>query len=426
VTELRPLCGVRYDASRVDLGRVLAPPYDVIDATLRSALYARDPRNIVRVDFGEDHASDQEGVSDRHTRAASQLGAWMADGTLIRDAAPATYVTDHEFALPDGARANRLGLFGRLPALPWETAPIKPHERTLSGPKRDRLALMRASGMQTSAVFGLWRGAPAMGPWLAAVTAGPPNASACFPGEAGEERIRLWVVDDHERAVSLQQALREAELYIADGHHRYETAAAYAKERRSATPSAPQDADFTFCLMYLCAADDPGLVLYPTHRLVRPGPGVPGTLSELAAGVSGRFAMAPAASLAEAISAAATRPRDEHAMAIATTDGAALLTRPRDLAGTARQQLDVSVLEEHLVRPWGLTDADVRAGALRYERQAATVAAAVGRGEAALGIVLRGCRVEEMLAVSAAGDAMPQKSTYFYPKVPTGLLMSPL
>ncbi|MFN2569731.1 MAG: DUF1015 family protein, partial [Candidatus Dormibacteria bacterium] len=319
---------------------------------------------------------------------------------------------------------HRLGLFGRVAALAWNTAPIRPHETTLSGPKRDRLALLRTTRMHTSAVFGLWDGAPGLAECLHRATAGPANAEGTFPGEVGDETMRLWTVTDPELLGAIQGALIPARLYIADGHHRYETAAAYAQERRAADPGAPADADFTTCLVYLCAVDDPGLVLWPTHRLIRPRAGVPTGIEELLGCLGGRFLATRTASLGDATSMAAAHPSRDHAFAVVTADGSAVLSRERDPGATPRQQLDVAVLEDQLLRPLSLTADDLRAGALLYERDPEAVQGAVSRGEAAVGIVLRGCRVEDMLAIASAGETMPQKSTYFYPKVPTGVVLA--
>jgi uncharacterized protein (DUF1015 family) len=418
---------VRFDPARVDLGGVLAPPYDVISDEQRRALYARDLRNVVRIDAGQDQPGDRPGVDDRHTRAAGHLQAWLRLGILVRDPRPAVYVTDHEFVAEDGRRRTRRGLAARTPALPWGEAAVLPHERTLRGPKEDRLALMRATRMQTSAVFALWDRAPGIEEALAAATDRPPDACGTADGEVDRESHRLWVVDDPVLLGPLLEALAPARLYVADGHHRFETAAAYAAERRAAEPGAPAGADFAMCLLHLCAADDPAIEVLPTHRLVRPRPGVPDSSADLARRLEGRLAVEPAASLAEAAAEARRRRGAEHAFAVATRDGALLLRAPRRHGGSPRSALDVSVLEETVLeQACGLDAEAIAQGALDYTRSLEEAEAGVAAGAAALAACLNGCTTAEIIAVSDARETMPQKSTYFYPKVPTGLVLSPL
>jgi len=160
MADVTPLRAVRFDPGVVQLGGVLAPPYDVISPAEQDSLYGRDLRNIVRIDLGKDLPDDVPGTSDRYTRAAAHLESWLRLGILVREESPAFYVSEHHFTKPDGTAAVRHGLFGRVRALDWEHSDLRPHEHTLRGPKEDRLALMRAARAQTSAVFGVWRDAP--------------------------------------------------------------------------------------------------------------------------------------------------------------------------------------------------------------------------------------------------------------------------
>jgi uncharacterized protein (DUF1015 family) len=424
---LAPLRAVRFDPAQVDLGGVLAPPYDVISPEQLEALHARDLRNVVRIDDGRDLPGDRPGVEDRYTRAAGHLRAWLHLGILARDPRPAVYVTDHDFVAEDGSRRTRRGVYLRTPARPWEEAAVLPHERTLRGPKEDRLALMRTTRTQTSAVFCLWDRAPGICEALAAATDRPSDASASTAGEADREDHRLWVVDDPTLRGAVLEALAPARLYIADGHHRFETAAAYAAERRAAEPGAPADADFGMCLLHLCGADDPAIEVLPTHRLVLPRAGVPTTSGDLLARLEGRLVAEPAAGLAEAMAGARRHRESEHAFAVATRDGALLLRAPRRDGGSPRAGLDVSVLQEVVLEgACGLDAEAIAQGALAYARTVEEARASVAAGTAALAVCLNGCTTGEIIAVSDARETMPQKSTYFYPKVPTGLVLSPL
>ena len=424
MADLATLRAIRFDPAVVHLGGVLAPPYDVISPARQDELYGRDLRNIVRIDFGQELPDDVPGVQDRYTRAAGHLEAWLRLGVLVRDQAPGYYVSEHHFTMPDGTAATRHGLFGRIRAVAWEHSDLRPHEHTLRGPKEDRLALMRAARAQTSAVFGVWRDAPGMRRLLAEVTSTPAVAGGRGEGEMGSEKHLLWVVDDPASVDAIHAALTPARLYIADGHHRYETAVAFAQER-TAAGDAP-DAESQFVLVYLSAADDPGLSLLPTHRLLAPRAGAAYSLDDLWMRLEDGWGMEPAVDLPSAVLAAGALRTSRHAVAVRSREGSAVLSRPRAPAASPREALDVVVLQEEVLAPAG-ADADaIRDGALGYTRSVDEVERAVAAGDALLGFCVNPATTAEMMAVADAGDVMPQKSTYFYPKVPTGLLLSPV
>jgi uncharacterized protein (DUF1015 family) len=426
VARLRPLRAVRYDTGNVDFGSVLAPPYDVISPALQQDLYARDLRNIVRIDFGGELAGDVVGRDDRYTRARGHLDSWVRLGILLQDQRPALYVTDHEFLGEDGRRRVRRGIFGRVPAKPWEESEVLPHERTLRGPKVDRLALMRATRMQTSAVWVLWDHAPGIAEALAAAAGRMPDASGESPGELDVERHRLWVVDDPRHLAAIDAALEPARLYIADGHHRFETAAAYAAERRAAEPDAPEDADFAMTLVYACAADDPVVEVWPTHRLITSSPSTSG-LGALAERLGTEWSLDAAGDLATATARAQALRDTHHAFGVDAADGAAVLSTRRREGCSPAEALDVAVLANRVLRDaLGITPEQITSGALAYTRDVAEAERAVQSGEAALAFTCNPTSTAEIIAVSDAREVMPQKSTYFYPKVPTGLLLSPL
>ena len=424
MADIRPLRGIRFDPAAVHLGGVLAPPYDVIDDVQREALYARDLRNIVRVDYGQDLPDDVPGSSDRYTRAAEHLEAWRSLGVLVREARDAYYVTEHQFIAPDGSRHARRGVIARVRAAPWTTSDLRPHEHTLRGPKEDRLALMRATDTQTSPVFAVWQEAPSVSAILDGVAASAATAGGRTDGEVGSEKHLLWVVDDPAVVEAIRAAFAPARLYIADGHHRYETAAAFAAERAAAGERA--DAESQFAMVYLCDAADPGISLLPTHRLLLPRPGAAFSLDDLWMRLDDRWEVEAGDSLRAAAATAVEMRQTRHAFAVRAADGVAVLARPRDAAASPRQGLDVVVLQDEVLAPAGADEAAVRDGALRYTRSIDEVDRAVDAGEAVLGFVINPATTAEMIAVADAGDVMPQKSTYFYPKVPTGLVLSPL
>lgn len=428
MARLRPLRGVRYDPAAVDFGSVLAPPYDVISAQQQQDLYARDLRNVVRIDYGADLPGDVPDKDDRYTRARGHLQSWLNLDILRRDETPAIYVVDHEFQGADGRRHVRRGILGRVPAKRWEESEVLPHERTMRGPKEDRLRLMRTTRMQTSAVWVMWDRATGIAEALAAATGRAPDMEGETEGELDVERLRLWVVSDPRHLAGIDAALDPATLYIADGHHRFETAAAYAAERRAAEPDAPEDADFAMTLVYASAADDPVLDIWPTHRLVKPADGLPATLDDLAARLSGDgFTLERRPDLAAATEEARGLRDTRHAFGVRAPDGAALLSAERHPTPSPRESLDVTVLAERVLGSGLTISADaVVGGALAFTRDVAEAERAVQSGEIALAFTTNPCSAAEIIAVSDAAEVMPQKSTYFYPKVPTGLVLSPL
>jgi uncharacterized protein (DUF1015 family) len=420
---VKPFQGTRYNPEHVKLGGVLAPPYDVISDAQRDELYGRDLRNIIRIDFGATYPDDVEGVDDRYTRAASFLTSWRELGVLVRDDPAGFYVVDHHFQHPDGTQRRRRGLLATVAATPWESSDLRPHERTLRGPKADRLALLRATGAQTSPVFAVWTNADGISETLDGVATGEALLGGRIDGEIASEKLLLWRVADPQQVTTISAALRGAALYVADGHHRYETAAAYAAERRATEPDASRDAPFEHSLVYLAAAEDPGITILPTHRLARPGPGIAFSLDDLWARLDDAYETIPAPDGRAALAAAASMHATHHAFAVVAHDGAAVLRRERHAVGSPRDRLDVAVLETEVLEPAGISRQMIGSGALAYTRDAAALDEAVSCGEAVLAFGVAPVSAEEVIAVADAGETMPQKSTYFYPKVPTGLAL---
>jgi uncharacterized protein (DUF1015 family) len=420
---VQPFNGTRYNPEHVKLGGVLAPPYDVISDAKRDELYGRDLRNIVRIDYGERYPDDLGGVRDTYTRASSFLRSWHELGVLVRDDPPGYYVVDHLFSHPDGTERRRRGLLGTVAATDWEHSDLRPHERTLSGPKLDRLALMRATRAQTSPVFAMWKGGDGIDGIITGLASGNALLGGRIDGEFGSEKLLIWRVSDTTQLAAIAASFGGASLYVADGHHRYETAAAYARERGAAEPDAPRDAPFERCLVYLAAADDPGITILPTHRLVRPRPGIAFSLDDLWARLDDAYEAEAATDAAFALSIAASLRATHHAFAVVAHDGAAVLRRPRGAAGSPRDRLDVAVLEREVLAPAGVSAEAISGGALTYTRDLVGLEAAVRSGEAVLGFGVTPVTTDEVIAVADAGETMPQKSTYFYPKVPTGLVL---
>jgi uncharacterized protein (DUF1015 family) len=240
----------------------------------------------------------------------------------------------------------------------------------------------------------------------------------------GPEKVLVWQVSDRAGLAEIQALLDPSTLYIADGHHRFETMAAYATERRAAGDGA--DAGSQFALVYASAAEDTALVVLPIHRLVRPRPGLPISREELLARLGGTWELEPVADPVASLARLGERSAAEHAYVLVAPDGAAVLRRPRRDTGSGRDALDVSVLQSEVISGCGIGEAELRESALDYTRDAADAVLAVRDGRAGLAFLVSPCTSREVMAVADAHESMPQKSTYFYPKVPTGLIISPL
>lgn len=433
--DIRPFRALRYDPEVVgDLNPVVAPPYDVIGAELRRTLVARHPRNSVRLDLPASESG--EDPDEKYRRAARELAAWRSDGTLKKDPKPALYVLEQTYRVPgtDLERTQR-GFFARLRLEPFgEGSGVLPHERTLSGPKEDRYRLLRATGTNTSPVVLLFDDPARMAAaTLADVAAGTPVVDVT---DDDGTRNRLWVVPaDGEPAgpaAVLAAAAGAQPVAIADGHHRYETAIRYRDERRM-TRSCEPDPPFDFVLALLLGVDEP-LTVLPTHRVVR-GLGEAG-LAALDAGLPALFEVevADPAAVVGRFAAAGGLAGGEGRFGLVTRSGARLLRARRDAfaplvtGGTAARELDVALLGAALERLAGI-DAAATAGGQRitYTKSAAEAATLVEAGTdgADAAFLLEPTPVASILEVARAGDVMPQKSTYFFPKAPTGLVLNP-
>ena len=438
---LRPFRALRYEPSRVgDLGAVVAPPYDVIDPSTRQRLVARHPANVVRLDLPVEELGD--GPDDRYRRAARTLATWRSDGTLRKDPHPSIYAYEQRYRVP-GTDADRVqrGFFARLRLESYgPDAGVLPHERTLSGPKEDRYKLLRATGVNTSPVVALFDD-PSGGTAerLAAVVAGPSDVDV-----ADDDGVvhRLWALPasgDGPASIvagALLEAAGAGPVTIADGHHRYETALRYRDERRM-TRSCDEDPPFDYVLALMLEATRQDLTVLPTHRLVHNAsrPDVGGGLLHEARGLFDLESVGRERLIAE-FGTPQNGGRGRFGVWTTAPDGAhegALLTARRDAfdallpaGGEALRSLDVSLLGAALDHLVGIDADAVAAGAVEYTKSASDAVAAV---DADTGIdaafLLEPTPVAAIEAVAREGDVMPQKSTYFYPKALTGLVINP-
>ena len=396
------------------LSSLIAPPYDVIDPAERARYAARDPDNIVHVMLPEAPPGKPE--TDRYRVAAALLKTWRQNGVLARDSKPALYVMAQDFALPTGERLTRRGVFAAVAAEGYEPRRIRPHERTHAGPKADRLALMQATATNIESIFLL---APdhdrTLANAIAGVSQGKPDATAELNGVG----IRLWIVRDASPPPP-RFPLPAAPLYIADGHHRYETASAYALEN----PAADR------VLSLIVSARDPGLAVLPTHRVIF---GQGRDLEPLLPRWREWFDVQALATGSDPVSTLASLGRDRTACLVADRSRSfVLLLKPGALPdrlpslaqSAAVRELDVAQIESLVVRE--ILGAGTTTPIVRYVPDAEEALAMVRHGGAAVAVLLNPTKVEQVFAVADAGDVMPPKSTYFIPKVPSGLVLRPL
>jgi uncharacterized protein (DUF1015 family) len=424
---VRPFRALRYDTSLVDPADVVSPPYDVIDEAGRLELLARSPYNVVRLILpGAGHESE----------AGETFERWIAEGILVREPRPSAWWLEQEATGPDGVRRLRSGLIATVRVDAYGEGAVRPHERTLDGPKAGRLALMRAVGANLSPIFAIYDD-PA-----STVTALVDDHRAGVPPlidvrDADGTDHRLWRIDDPDVLEAIGASLAPLPLVIADGHHRYETAMTYRAERRAAEGDPEAERPYDFAPVYLANQRDPGLEPFATHRVVSGiDPGVAAALPEtLAADWIVQDVAGGANELERAVAAA---PRGIPAFGL--WDGArGRLLSLRDTAiaaaalpdaSPATQALDVAVLGALVLgRALGIDAGAVAVtDRIRYRRRADEAAELVASEPAgsSVALLLRAPTVAEVEAVAAAGETMPQKSTYFFPKLLDGLVFHPL
>jgi len=418
---VEPLRALHYDpAVAGPLQALAAPPYDVIDPEQRAELAARSPHNVVAIDLPE----DPDG-GDRYAHAARLLEDWRAEGAVVHDGEPAIWALVQEYTGPDGRRLTRNGFFARVRVEDYGPGAIRPHERTHPGPKADRLSLTRATRANLSPIFALYSD-PELRAWRALEPATRSEEPFGELDEADGTHNRIWRVTDPAVVATVVEATSEAELLIADGHHRYETARVYADEIGG-------EGAHRYVLMCLVALQDEGLTVFPTHRLVD---GLKGTdKPELLA-----TALRAAFDIEEIAVEDLVPPDDAGGILMGYMDSFfkrafRLTLKDQAIADEALadmpepyRRLDTAVLEALvLTGPLGLSEDDIsHLNGLGYARSFAEARALVESGTFDAGFFLRGIPVAQIQAIAAAGVNMPPKSTYFFPKVPTGLLFNPL
>jgi uncharacterized protein (DUF1015 family) len=417
VTDVRPFRALRYDPRRVELAKVLAPVYDVVAPEDRPLYWERDPYNALRLELTK--SVEEEAATD-YADTAARLADWRGEGVLVRDAEPAYYVLRQRFAAPDGRALERTGFLAALRLEDYARRVVRPHERTLAGPKADRLKILRATRVNLSSVFLLYedRG----GELDRALEGALGGAGAQEARDDAGIVHRLAPLRDAAAVATIQAFLAPRPVVIADGHHRYETALAFRDERRAAgerDPEAPPER----ILAYFANAFAPGSLLLPIHRLVKKGPPpTAATWRGLAGWERREVAVGGADTIPIALAEQLAPLADRHAFAADDGSGRlAIYSKPAD------GELTVRVLHRDvLAGVFGLDDAAVRDGAVDFPKSALQTARDVRSGRGTVALYLNPLRPDDVFRVTEAGDTLPQKSTFFYPKLPTGLLFRAL
>lgn len=416
--EIRPFRGLIYNARIVgDLSLMTAPPYDVVSLEEREKYYRRSRYNIVRLILGKDLPGDSR-RENKYTRAKAFLEDWQRRGVLHRDEKPALYVYEHEYGDQDGRPVKRLG-FIALVKLEAFGGDILPHERTHESPRADRLNLIRATQANLCPVFTLYRDTKNQSlPVLAESTAETPTLSVL---DEANVTHRIWRLTDDAKITKIAKAIKKSRLYIADGHHRYETALAYRDEMKDKGMNG--DGPFEYVMMFLTDMENQELRILPTHRVLKNLPKL--NRQRLKENMGQFFDVASFSSLGELMSR--IRKSDQKVIGAYLGEDQYCLLTVRDkstLADLPAPQLDVTVLHNTIIRTvLGLGGTNIE-NSIKYTTDEQEAVGLVSSGRYDIAFFLKPAELSEILTVADAGDTMPQKSTYFFPKPLTGLVIN--
>ncbi|KIH76918.1 Uncharacterized conserved protein, DUF1015 family [Geoalkalibacter ferrihydriticus] len=433
--------GLRYNLKKItDPNLVVAPPYDVISPVDQEELYRRDPHNVVRLILGRNNADDTE-TDNRYTRAARDFRQWLDDETLVRDTEPSIYLYDQEYPLEEGDVVVRQGFMALTRIEDFSSGVVKPHEKTLAGLKTDRLKLIRACGANFSPVFTLY------GDSCCVLEALNRKERERVPDvavtDADGVRHRLWQVTDPSLIAKAQSLIENKPLFIADGHHRYETAINYRNEMREKHPDYTGKELFNYVLMYFSNMDDKGMLIFPTHRLLRglerfnPAEFL-NRLKEYFEIESSDVDPKSSAGRQTVRKKLREKGRQGHVLAFFSGGGTLHYLRLKDDAlmdrffddksPKALRTLDVSILHRLIFEDLLHLGAEAQEQQthLDYVKNFDDPFDAVLSGRFQAAFIMNPPRMSEVRDVANAGEKMPQNSTYFYPKLLTGLVINPI
>jgi len=429
MAQIIPFKGLRYNQAKIfNLGSVVTPPYDVIDETAQAKYYAENPANIIRLELGLMFPQDTA-TNNRYTRAAQYLEKWLEDEILLPEAAPALYFYQQEFNVNEQV-VIRNGFICGLKVEPYSTGNVLPHEETLSKPKADRLQLMRATQCNFSSIFGLYSDEARIIDNLIKEHTSNVMPTISIVDEA-EEKHKIWVITDESVVEQIVNVMADKKVYIADGHHRYETALEYAQEMNELGQSG-----YDYVLTTLVNLYDEGLIVLPTHRVVKNIPEF--NVKNLVDKLSTLFTvqeLGTSEALSQLMNNLEQTSEGTHVYGMYVNDQLYLLTLnnhaeaaallPADRSD-AWKKLDVALLDNLILdRMLNIGEQERRnQDHLAYTRSEKWLVEQVKNSNYQVGFIINPTRVQEIVDVASARDKMPQKSTYFYPKLITGLVIN--
>jgi len=434
---IEPFSGIRYNPAKVgDLNRVVAPPYDIISERLQEDLYRSHPNNVIRLELNREKPQDSE-KENRYTRSAAYFKDWFDQGILIREDRPVIYSYFMDYRTSEGEAKTLKGFLCRLRLETFDTGVVLPHENTLSGPKADRLRLMEACHINFSPIFSLYSNpARVIPPILDETSKSEPLIHVTDPDGV---RHRVWAIPDPDAIQKIRKVLSDRPIFIADGHHRYETALTYRNAMREKTGSHDGCQGFDYVMTYIANMEEPGLTIYPTHRLVDHLEGFELNRYIEKAGAYFEIQTFPFQRKKDFFQALLTLGGKRPAFGLYTIESDDLfllclknhekirpLFRP-DLSAALRE-LDVSILHTVLLNHFlGIGEEALEAQShVRYVKDREDAIHSINDRDAQMTFLMNPTRVDQLREVSLQREKMPQKSTYFYPKLLTGLVMNSL
>ncbi|MFH0769460.1 MAG: DUF1015 domain-containing protein [Chloroflexota bacterium] len=435
MAEIRPFTGVHYNQSLIsDLSAVICPPYDIIPPQLQQELYSKNEYNFIRIEFGRELPQDTA-TENKYARSAATMEQWLNQGILKVDETPAIYLHDQYFRL-QGREYKRRGIIARVRLEEWDKKIVRPHEGTTAEPKSDRLRLMWALQANTSPIFALFEDRRKQISSL--LDKKEQNRPLLSLRNANGEGHTIWALSEPQAVNQICASLADQPLYIADGHHRYESALAYQREKRTYSSSTSVDEPFNFVMMELVDFSDPGLIILPPHRLVR---GISkSTLSELMAKLKVFFEIEDlplnVPGVWKQVDDLLGKENEVRLSLFGLVPERLLLLRLRDPSAVSQmmpyfhselyKRLDVSIVDHVILEKLLALSRDKESTLLAFSYDRLDAVDRVLNQEYQLAILLNPVKATAIKAIADVGDTMPRKSTYFYPKLPAGLIFNRL
>lgn len=438
MADIIPFKGILYNQEKIkDISQVVTPPYDVISPDDQEKFYNRNEYNMIRLDLGKEYPDDSE-QKNRYTRAAGHLSNWFANEILIKDNAPSIYYYDLTYSLKDGTQKIMKGFIALCKLEDFSSGVVVPHEYTLSKPKSDRLNLLRACNANFSFIFSLYSSGKNINDAFAENIGN--SAPKIDVSDDNNYRHRLWSVSDPAVINLVQQEMKNQTVYIADGHHRYESSLNYRNEMREKGAITDDNHPANYILMYFSNMDEPGLTVLPTHRLLHSLPAE--KLHNLTERLSANFNLqyfnfdqaGEAGAKQQLLDAMKKAQPDEHMFGmylqgdnrftLLSLKNESLLENRASDKPLAWRRLDVAILQNFILEDiLGLSEDSIRKQEnLTYVKDDDDAITRVRDGKCQIGFLLNATKIEEIKDVTNTGERMPQKSTYFYPKFLTGLV----